>query len=52
MAPRRTRRGKEANLKNKAMEKEKKTRRKSKKPTGVHSVEKEKETEREGARAA
>ena len=31
MAPRRTRRGKEANLKNKAMEKEKKTRRKSKK---------------------
>ena len=53
MAPRRTRRGKEANLKNKAMEKEKKTRRKSKKkPTRVHSVEKEKETEREGARAA
>ena len=51
MAPRRTRRGKEANLKNMAMEKKRRLD-KNKKPTGVYSDEKEKETEREGARAA
>ena len=51
MAPRRTRRGKEANLKNKAMEKEKKTRRKSKNPRGfIRSRRKKKRNERARAR--